>query len=99
MRPTEKELRKKISVAQNRAVRNRAYRRGRERALTRLAQAHREEYLVYLAEEKTKDEQAGQRWAYDTGNPVDLWNDIASFHADTNRGNSSVNSQDKGDNL
>lgn len=97
MQPTEKELRKKISVAENRAVRNRAYRRGRERALTRLAQAHREEYLVYLAEEKAKDESQGKRWNYSTGSPIDLWTDVASFYAASNRGNTSANTQDESD--
>ena len=67
------ELRRKVIAAENMAVRQRNYRRARERALTRLAQQYREVYLDYLAEEKAKDEQEGKRWHYHSNNDVDLW--------------------------
>jgi hypothetical protein len=52
------------------AVRQRNYRRARDRALARLAQAHKGEYLDYLAEEKAKDEQEGKRWYNLAGSDV-----------------------------
>ena len=97
--PSEEELRKKVITAQNTALRNRRYRRGRERALTRLAQAHREEYLELLAEEKAKDEQEGKGWSYDTRNPVNLWSDIAKHYASKDRGDTSDIPQDKGNDV
>ena len=67
------ELRRKVIAAENMAVRQRNYRRARERALTRLAQQYREVYLDYLAEEKAKDEQEGKRWHHHSNNDADLW--------------------------
>lgn len=67
------ELKRKVIAAENMAVRQRNYRRARERALTRLAQQYREVYLDYLAEEKAKDEQEGKRWHYHSNSDVDLW--------------------------
>ena len=67
------ELKRKVIAAENMAVRQRNYRRARERALTRLAQQYREVYLDYLAEEKAKDEQEGKRWHHHSNSDVDLW--------------------------
>lgn len=58
-------------TAQKQAVSYRNYRRARERALTRLAQAYPDEYKAYLQEEKARDEQTGKKWADITGSPID----------------------------
>ena len=79
------------------AVRNRNYRRARERALTRLAQAHREEYYEYLSQEKTNDEAEGKTWTSIAGPDRDYWasNSIQS----TNKvgRDTATNPQDEGD--
>lgn len=55
------------------AIYQRNYRRARDRALTRLREAHVEEYRAYLVEEKLKDEENGRTWIVDdssSGIPV-----------------------------
>lgn len=47
------------------AINQRNYRRARDRALTRLRQAHLEEYCGYLAEERERDEEMGRSWISD----------------------------------
>ena len=81
---TEKEFRRRLAAAQNMAVRQRNYRRARDRALARLAGAHKGEYLEYLAQEKEKDEKKGKRWLDLAGNlsnnrlvPTDRTNDTS----------------------
>ena len=95
---SEKLFRKRLAAAENMAVRQRNYRRARDRALARLANDYKEIYLDYLAEEKAKDEQEGKRWhnlaGYVPGNrlvPADT-----TEHTD--RGDTSDIPQDKGDN-
>ena len=55
-------VKRRLAAAENMAVRQRNYRRARDRALARLANDYKEIYLDYLAEEKAKDEQEGKRW-------------------------------------
>ena len=59
---SKEEIKRRLAAAENMAVRQRNYRRARDRALARLAREHKGEYLDYLAEEKKKDEQEGKRW-------------------------------------
>jgi len=53
---------KRIESAKRILVSKRNHRRVRDRALTRLAQAHKEEYLQLLEREKARDEEMGKRW-------------------------------------
>ena len=90
------ELKRKVIAAENMAVRQRNYRRARERALTRLAQQYREVYLDYLAEEKAKDEQEGKRWHHHSNNDVDLWT-LVTRNSDKSGGVTSTNSPQESD--
>ena len=91
------ELKRKVLAAENMAVRQRNYRRARERALTRLAQTNREQYLNYLAEEKAKDEQEGKRWHHHSNSDVDLWTLVTSSTGKSGR-DTSTNTQNESDN-
>lgn len=62
------DIERRIKMAQNQAVNYRNYRRARERALTRLAQAYPDEYKDYLQEEKARDEATQTKWLDITGN-------------------------------
>ena len=53
---------KRIEGAKRMAVRQRNYRRVRDRALTRLAQAYPETYKELLELEKVSDETTGAKW-------------------------------------
>ena len=66
-------VKRRLAAAENMAVRQRNYRRARDRALARLANAHKGEYLDYLAEEKAKDEQEGKRWHNLAGSVPGNW--------------------------
>lgn len=56
------EIDKRIESAAAQAVRQRNYRRARERALTRLAHSHPEEYQRLREEELRRDEEEGKTW-------------------------------------
>lgn len=56
------EISKRIQSATKQAVRQRNYRRARERALTRLANDYPVRYHEYLEQEKQRDEQEGKTW-------------------------------------
>lgn len=58
----------RLKSAADQAVRQRNYRRARERALTRLANAYPDEYKTLLEEEKIADEQMGKKWLDLDGN-------------------------------
>lgn len=58
---------RRMATAMNMAVRQRNYRRARDRALTRLAQAYPDEYKEYLEQEKASDENEGKKWVDITG--------------------------------
>jgi hypothetical protein len=53
---------KRLKAAASQAVSYRNYRRARDRALTRLAQAHPEDYKKLLEQEKASDETEGRKW-------------------------------------
>ena len=55
-------IEKRAKYAAKQAVWYRNYRRARERALTRLAKAHSDEYKTYLQEEKARDKENGTAW-------------------------------------
>jgi hypothetical protein len=58
----------RVKAAADQAVRQRNYRRARERALTRLANAFPDIYRAYLEEEKDIDESMGKKWLDIDGN-------------------------------
>ena len=58
----------RIKAAADQAVRQRNYRRARERALTRLANDYPNVYRAYLEEEKEADENMGKKWLDIDGN-------------------------------
>ena len=57
---------KRVEAGIKMAVRQRNYRKARDRALTRLAQKYRDEYLKYYKQEKERDEKMGTRYTADT---------------------------------
>ena len=59
---------KRLMAATKYAVWQRNYRRARERALTRLAQAYPDEYRIYLEQEKQNDYTQGKTWIDLDGN-------------------------------
>lgn len=59
---------KRIEGAKRMAVRQRNYRRVRDRALTRLAQAYPETYKELLELEKVNDSTSGAKWVDIDGN-------------------------------
>ena len=58
----------RLKSAADQAVRQRNYRRARERALTRLANTYPDTYRLYLEEEKRADEKMGKKWLDIDGN-------------------------------
>ena len=58
----------RLKGAADQAVRQRNYRRARERALTRLANDYPDLYRSYLEEEKIADEKMGKKWLDLDGN-------------------------------
>ncbi len=61
---------KRLKAAANQAVSYRNYRRARDRALVRLAQAYPETYKELLELEKAHDETTGAKWLDIDGNTV-----------------------------
>jgi hypothetical protein len=59
---------KRVETAKRQAVRQRNYRRARDRALSRLANAYPETYKELLEQEKISDEQLGKKWLDLDGN-------------------------------
>ena len=69
------EIARRIKTAKRGAVRQRNYRRARDRAMTRLATAYPETYKELLEQEKIVDEQMGKKWLDldgSTGESMDL---------------------------
>ena len=58
----------RLKGAADQAVRQRNYRRARERALTRLANDYPNVYRTYLEEEKRVDVKMGKKWLDIDGN-------------------------------
>lgn len=61
---------KRLRGAANQAVRQRNYRRARDRALVRLAHLHPDTYKQLLEMEKMTDEQEGKTWLDLSGNTI-----------------------------
>ena len=61
---------KRLRGAANQAVRQRNYRRARDRALVRLAHLYPDTYKQLLEMEKKTDEQEGKTWIDLSGNTV-----------------------------
>ena len=69
------EIARRIKTAKRGAVRQRNYRRARDRAMTRLSTAYPETYKELLEQEKIVDEQMGKKWLDidgSTGQSMDL---------------------------
>jgi hypothetical protein len=60
---------RRVESAKAQAVRQRNYRRARDRALAKLASLYREEYWDLLEKEKSADEKMGKKWLDITGRP------------------------------
>ena len=89
---------KRIRGAKRMAVRQRNYRRARDRAMTRLATAYPETYKELLEQEKIVDEQLGKKWLDIDGNTelVDgIYTDSTSPHTRGDREEAS-GGQDEG---
>lgn len=63
-------VKKRVRSASKQAVYYRNYRRARDRALVRLAQANPAQYAVFLQEERERDKAEGKAWADLAGNPL-----------------------------
>lgn len=63
------EIERRTETAKRILVSKRNHRRARDRALTRLSRAHKEEYLQLLKREKERDEETGKRWLDIAGTP------------------------------
>lgn len=62
-------VKRRVRSASKNAVYYRNYRRARDRALVRLAQANPAQYKVFLQEERERDKQEGKEWANLAGDP------------------------------
>jgi len=90
-------IERRIATAKNMAVRQRNYRRVRDRALTRLANAYPETYKELLEQEKISDEQLGKKWLDLDGNTsADM--DMGSGSDTSGRQASGYDSQNKSNN-
>jgi hypothetical protein len=58
---------RRVQTALNDAVRQRNYRRARDRALAKLAQRYPDDYRELMEKEKESDEQLGKKWLDITG--------------------------------
>ena len=63
-----KEVERRIETAKAQAVRQRNYRRARDRALARLSNDYPNVYRAYLEEEIEADEKMGKKWLDISGN-------------------------------
>ncbi len=91
------EIDKRIRGAKRMAVRQRNYRRARDRAMTRLATAYPETYKELLEQEKIVDEQMGKKWLDidgSTGQSMDL--DSSSSPTGGREGDQASTGPDKG---
>lgn len=61
-------IQRRIETAKAQAVRQRNYRRARDRALARLSNDYPNVYRTYLEEEMEADDQMGKKWLDITGN-------------------------------
>jgi len=63
----KREVEQRIETAKAQAVRQRNYRRARDRALARLGNDYPNVYRTYLEEEMEADEDMGKKWLDITG--------------------------------
>jgi len=63
---------RRIASAKNMAVRQRNYRRARDRALVKLAQLYPDAYKELLEREKANDEAQGRKWLDIDGNTSNM---------------------------
>ena len=63
----KREVEQRIKTAKAQAVRQRNYRRARDRALARLSRDYPNVYRTYLEEEMEADEDMGKKWLDITG--------------------------------
>jgi hypothetical protein len=63
---------RRLVAAANMAVRQRNYRRARDRALVKLAQLYPDAYKELLEREKANDEAQGRKWLDIDGNTTDM---------------------------
>ena len=63
-----KQVEQRIETAKAQAVRQRNYRRARDRALARLGNDYPNVYRTYLEEEMEADEDMGKKWLDIAGN-------------------------------
>lgn len=77
---------KRLESAARSAVRQRNYRRARERALTKLANAYPDQYKDLLESEKLNDEILGKKWTDLDGNTTSIPSSLISGDSTTSRG-------------
>ena len=87
------DLDKRIKGAMSMAIRQRNYRRARDRAMTRLSNAYPETYKELLEQEKIVDEQMGKKWL-DIDGSTDQSMDLNASTSPTDRGEGNQASSD-----
>lgn len=87
---------KRLKAAASQAVSYRNYRRARDRALVRLAQAYPDTYKELLEQEKAIDETQGRKWLDINGNTAEL--DTRSASTSSTQAKASNRTEDEGNN-
>jgi hypothetical protein len=88
---------KRLKAAASQAVSYRNYRRARDRALVRLANAYPDDYKELLEQEKAIDETQGRKWLDIDGNTNSLDTKSANQSAPTSKaGNPGENQSNNG---
>jgi hypothetical protein len=87
---------RRIAAAKNMAVRQRNYRRARDRALVKLAQLYPDTYKDLLEREKAIDEAQGRKWIDIDGTTNNV--DIRTVATVTSTGQAGNQRENQGDN-
>jgi hypothetical protein len=92
------EIARRIETAKRQAVRSRNYRRARDRALARLANAYPETYKELLEQEKVADVELGKKWVDIDGSTIPAM-DLRTYSSITGALGSypTDNTEDEGD--
>jgi len=90
----DNEITRRLETAQSKAVRDRNYRRARDRALVRLAHLYPDTYKQLLEMEKNEDELQGKKWVGIDG----LTNLSVGIHTRANGANDFAPSSNQGEN-
>ena len=86
------DIERRTETAKRILVSKRNHRRARDRALTRLSHAHKEEYLELLKRERARDEETGKRWLDITGTPsIESYKDTIEGSTYPDTGNEGAN--------